>query len=122
MPVVDPLSEIRGVDFLVLHGNEEAGLGSGNSFHLVSQKWIFVQVVIEVEDREVESSPFEVEAIVDLENVPNQVDSKLGGQDVTEVQIAGFNLELLLTPQNVAHYLTSILFQNTLPSLPLFRS
>lgn len=78
--------------------------------------------MIEVEDREVESSPFEVEAIVDLENVPNQVDSKLGGQDVTEVQIAGFNLELLLTPQNVAHYLTSILFQNTLPSLPLFRS
>lgn len=122
MPAVDPVSEVWWVYFFVFHGDVQASLSGGYGFELVFQEGVLVEVVVKVEDCEVQSGPFEVVPVVDLEDVTHQIDSELRGQDVTEVQVAGLDLELPLSLQHVLHNLGSVFVQDARPPLAFQRT
>jgi hypothetical protein len=75
---VDPVLEVRGVDFLIFHGDKKTGLGGRNSLKLVLDDKLTSEEEVKVVDCEVESGPEQVEASVDLEHVADQVDAHLG--------------------------------------------
>lgn len=56
--VIYPAGQFWRIDFLVLHGNEEAGLCEGHCFELVFDVRFPGEVQVHVVDSEVQGGPF----------------------------------------------------------------
>lgn len=69
LPVVDPISQVGRVYFLVLHGNEEAGLRHRYHFNLIFEGISAGKVEIHVVDCQEERAPEEGELLADLDDV-----------------------------------------------------
>lgn len=69
LPVIDPISQIGRVYFLVLHGDEEAGLRHRYHFNLIFECINARKVQIHVLHCQEEGAPQQFELLADFEDV-----------------------------------------------------
>ena len=91
---IDPVSEVRRVYFLELHGHEQTGLRNADCLQLIVEEDLFGEIEVEVVDGKVKGRPEEIEAVVYFEYVPDQVAPHFGCDqmsmgDVASVYLAG---------------------------------